>query len=59
MLDLTYSDSEENAMKRLRIASFTLSSGIALTKLYSFPSARPRFELREAGEDVVIEINVS
>lgn len=59
--DLTYEDSEEDAMRRYRKASFTLSASAPLVYLVKFPDAKPRFELAAigTGSDVLVSTTVS
>lgn len=56
--DVTIPDSEDDALRRYRRAIFTLTAEAPLVTLFSFPDARPLFELRAVGPDVIVETDV-
>lgn len=51
MTNLLISDTGDDANRRIRIAAFTLSCRVPLVSLFSFPDARPSFDLQAAGSD--------
>jgi hypothetical protein len=55
LLDMSYDDSEENAMRRYRKASFTMASEVPVCNVFKYPMAKPRFRLDEIGTDVVLD----
>jgi len=60
MKGMEYRDSEEDAIKRRRIAVFTLEGRVPLMKIVSvpsIPSSGPRFSL-EVGTDVAVDVAV-
>lgn len=60
MQELAVDDDGEVAMKRLRIATFTLQARVPFITLFSFPDARPSFELQSVGDgaDVLVNLEV-
>lgn len=58
LLGLSFSDTEDTAKKRYRIATFSLEGRIVFTKLKALPLARPRFDLAAIDTDVIVEISV-
>lgn len=59
--ELTYNDSEEDAIRRYRKATFTLAAAAPLVYLAEFPDAIPRFQLAAigTGSDVLVSTTVS
>ena len=49
---------EENSLRRFRIAAFVLQAIAPLVTLYGFPDSRPRFELQAVGPDVEVGVMV-
>lgn len=54
MTELVYTDSDEDAIRRYRRATFTLNARVPLTKLYSFPDGKPVFQLGAIGSDASV-----
>lgn len=50
----TVNDSDENAVRRYRVAVFTLMGIVPVRKLVSLPLAKPRFELRDIGTEASV-----
>lgn len=50
--ELTIPDDAEDALRRYRRAIFTLTAQAPLVTLYSFPDAKPLFELSSVGSDI-------
>lgn len=59
--DLTIRDDADNSQRRIRVAVFTLAARAPLIVPFSFPDARPRFELASVGtgEDVLLTLEVT
>ena len=55
MQTMQYIDTEENSIKRYRLAQFVLSAQVPLVRLVSFPGARPRVDLDSVGPNVIVE----
>jgi hypothetical protein len=55
--ELSVRDDADNAQRRIRIASFTLSAQIPLITLFSFPDARPSFDLQSVGSGAEVLLN--
>ena len=51
---MTYMDTEIDAMRRYRKASFIVAGSVPVTQLFSLPEARPRLKLEEVGVNVVV-----
>ena len=49
MKSLSVRDDADNSQRRIRIASFTLSAQVPLISLFTFPDARPSFDLQSVG----------
>lgn len=60
MQELAVDDDGDVAMKRLRIATFTLNARVPFVTLFSFPDARPVFDLQAVGDgaDVLVNLEV-
>jgi hypothetical protein len=57
MANMAYMDTETDAIRRHRKASFTISAQVPLIKLVSLPDAQTRLVLAKVGTDVVLDIN--
>jgi hypothetical protein len=61
MQELVVDDDGDLALRRYRIATFMLTARIPLIALFSFPDARPFFDLQAVGTgaDVLVKLGVS
>jgi hypothetical protein len=53
LTDVFYDDTEEAAIRRHKITRYTLQAMVPVTRLVSLPLAKPRFELRDVGTEVL------
>lgn len=60
-VDLTIEDEGDASMKRLRNATFTVTARVPIITLFSFPDAKPSFDLRSIGDgpDVLVNLVVT
>jgi hypothetical protein len=58
MKELAIDDDGDLSMKRLRIATITLSARVAFITLFSFPDARPSFDLQAVGDGADVLVNL-
>jgi len=54
MQSVQYMDTEENAIRRYRLATFVLKAEVPLVRLVSFPGAKARVRLDAVGTDVIV-----
>ena len=57
--ELSVRDDADNAQRRIRIASFTLSAQVPLITLFTFPDARPSFDLQSVGSGSEVLLTAS
>lgn len=54
-LQVTYMDTEADAIARTRKAMFTLTGRVPVLRLRTYPEARPKVEVSEVGPNVVLD----
>jgi hypothetical protein len=54
--ELSIPDDADDALRRYRRAIFTLDASAPLVTLFSFPNARPRFDLQAVGTDIDVSV---
>jgi hypothetical protein len=56
---LSIRDSADDAQRRVRVAAFTLQAQIPLITLFTFPDARPSFDLQSVGPGAEVLLSTS
>ncbi len=56
---LSIRDTADDAQRRVRVAAFTLSAQIPIISLFTFPDARPSFDLQSVGPGAEVLLSTS